>query len=270
MILELQNITAGYGGITALNNISCTIAPGKITGIIGPNGAGKTTLFRVITSTLRPRRGKIFFDGIDIHTIARMELAKQVAAMPQMLESSFPFSVEDFVAMGRFPHHSRFEGITALDKQVIEQALADTETTAFRERPMNELSGGERQRVMLAQALAQSPKLLLLDEPTAHLDIGHQVQMLELIRSLNREKGITIVTVLHDLTMSGEYCDDLLMLKDGAVHAQGTPAKVLTYQNIESVYNTVVVVKENPFSRKPYIIAVPKEFREKGNNNESR
>ncbi len=270
MILELRNITAGYGGITALNNINCSIAEGEITGIIGPNGAGKTTLFRAITGTLRPRSGNVYFNGIDIHSIPRREFARQVAAMPQMLESFFPFSVEDFVAMGRFPHHSRFEGTTAQDEQATEQALTDTETASFRTRQMNELSGGERQRVMLAQALAQSPKLLLLDEPTAHLDIGHQVQMLELIRSLNREKGITVVTVLHDLTLAGEYCDQLLMLKKGAVHALGIPADVLTYQNIESVYNTVVVVKENPFSHKPYIIAVPEEYRSKRYNNETR
>ena len=182
--------------------------------------------------------------------------------MPQILEVPFAFSVEEFVLMGRFPHTGRFEALKQRDYRILEDTLNLTDTFPFRGRKIYELSGGERQRVILAQGFAQEPQLLLLDEPTSHLDIAHQVQILDLVKKLNKEKGLTVIIVLHDLNLASSYCDRLILLKEGAIFTEGSPQDVLTYQNIEKVYKTVVVVKENPISLKPYILLVSEEERE--------
>jgi len=259
-MLELDSVTFGYGSKEIIKNVSFMANEGDFLGIIGPNGAGKTTLFRLITGLLKPWRGTALFQGEDILSIPRNRFARQSACMMQAVELSFPFSVEEFVLMGRFPHRKKWQPLTKHDREVIEQALALTNTISLRERLLNGLSGGEKQRVMLAQALAQEPKLLLLDEPTSHLDIGHQIEILDLVRKLNRENNLTVIMVIHDLNLAGEYCENLILIDEGKIHSRGTPGEVLTYENIEKVYKTVVVVKQNPFSSKPYIILVPKEY----------
>lgn len=258
-LLRVDDLICGYGDVKVLKGVSFSVKRGSFLGIVGPNGAGKTTLFRTITRILKPWRGKIFYCGQELNRISSRDLAKEVAVLPQILEIPFSFSVEQFVSMGRFPHLRRFERLKRHDLEVIENAMVLSDVLPFRERRISELSGGERQRAILAQAFAQEPRFLLLDEPTAHLDIGHQVEILDLIRRLNREGDLTVIMVLHDLNLASEYCDRLILLKEGEIFKEGGPQEVLTFENIEKVYNTVVIVKENPISSKPYILLVSEE-----------
>jgi iron complex transport system ATP-binding protein len=258
-LLELTAVSTGYDGREILHNVSYRIDAGSFIGVIGPNGAGKTTLFKTITGLLKPWAGAVLYAGNNRYTAHPMALAKEIATMPQTLDYSFPFTVEEFVLMGRFPHLKRLENPKAKDHQIVDESIRQADIDHLRQRRITELSGGERQLALLAQALAQQPRLLLLDEPTAHLDIGHQVTILNTIRRLNQSNGITVIAVLHDLNLAAEYSDQLLMLNAGSVYATGTPQDVLTYQNIEAVYKTVVLVKDNPLSHKPYIILVSGE-----------
>lgn len=260
-LLELNSVTGGYGSHEAISNISFIVEEGDFCGIIGPNGAGKTTIFRAITRTLKPWQGHVTYRGQDIFSISRRTLAAEVATMPQLLETPFSFTVREFIAMGRFPHLKRFELPRKQDREAIEESLQLTDTADIADRTLNELSGGERQRVILAQALAQKPRLLLLDEPTSHLDIGHQAALLDVIHKLNREQKLTVIMVQHDLNLASAYCRKLILLDKGRVFRQGTPNDVLTYQNIEQVYRTVVIVKDNPLTHKPHIFLMSKEAR---------
>ncbi|MBN1622070.1 MAG: ABC transporter ATP-binding protein [Endomicrobiales bacterium] len=255
-ILDIQSLTCGYDGKDIVRDVTFQARQGSFLGIIGPNGAGKTTMFRAITGILKPKSGNIFFRDKDISAFSRYEVAKHVSTMPQLLDTPFSFTVFEFVLMGRFPHLRRWEKPKKHDIDIIEESLAITDTRELKDRRINEISGGEKQRVILAQALAQEPELLLLDEPIAHLDIGHQVHILDLIKKLNREKNLTVVMILHDLNMAGEYCDELILMNEGTIYKSGAPYEVLTYENIEKVYKTIVVVKENPISKKPHVVLV--------------
>ena len=258
-ILRVSELVCGYEGNEVLKGISFSVEEGSLLGIIGPNGSGKTTLFRAIARVLKPYRGKIFYKNESVNRIPRRELARKIAVLPQMLNIAFSFSVEEFVLMGRFPYLGRLEKARGTDLKIVEEAMNLADVRFIRERKISELSGGERQRVILAQALAQEPELLLLDEPTAHLDIGHQIDILDLVRKLNRERKVTVIMVSHDLNLAGEYCDKLILLKEGEIYQKGFPGEVLSYVNIEDVYESVVVVKKNPLSGKPYVILVPGE-----------
>lgn len=255
-MLELKNVSSGYAGRKVITDISFRAKKGSFLGIIGPNGAGKTTLFRTISRILKPSSGSIFFEGKNVSALSRLELSKHMATMLPLYDIPFAFSVEEFVMMGRFPHQRKFEKPRKEDLDIVKECLELTDITHLKDRKLNELSGGERQRAILAQSLAQKPGLLLLDEPTAFLDIGHQTAILDLIRKLNREEGLTVIMILHDLNLAGEYCDSLIMMRDGKIYKAGKPEEVLTYDNIEKVYKTVVVVRDNPISHKPYVISV--------------
>lgn len=259
-MLKLDSVSCGYGKTRILDDISFAVDKGDFVGIIGPNGSGKTTFIRAATGILQPWQGRVFFQGDDISSLQRRMLARKVATMPQLADVPFSFTVEEFVSLGRFPHRQRFAPMSKRDLEAVENALARTSTAPFRHRKLNELSGGERQRVVLAQALAQEPELILLDEPTAHLDIGQQAAMLNLMRKLNREQGLTVIAVLHDLNLAGEYCSRILLFAEGRIACMGTPDEVLTYQNIERIYKTVVVVRQNPISQKPHVIPVSEEY----------
>ncbi len=259
-MLELRSVSSGYSSQPVISDISFKVESGSFWGIIGPNGAGKTTLFRTVSRIISPLSGQIFYDGENVAHIQRQELAKNVTTMLQLYDIPFSYTVEEFVMMGRFPHQKRFEKPSATDLEIIEQNLKFTDILHLKDRRLQELSGGERQRAVLAQALAQKPKLLLMDEPTAYLDIGHQIAMLDLVKKLNRTEGLTVVMILHDLNLASEYCENLVLMDKGKIHKIGAPKEVLTYENIEQVYKTVVVVKENPFSHKPYVIAVSEDY----------
>lgn len=253
-MLEIKDLTCGYDGKFFLKDISFKIEPKELIGIIGPNGSGKTTLLRAITRQLKPKKGKVLFKGEDIWQIRLKEIAKNIAAVWQSPSTNF-MSVEEFVLLGRIPYFRRLQFLeTKADVENAQKALVLTDTLKLKDRQIDELSGGEKQLVFIARALAQEPQLLLLDEPTTHLDITHQVAILDLIKRLNKEFALTVIMVLHDLNLASEYCSRIILINNGRIFREGVPDDVLTYQNIEEVYKTIVVVEKNPISRRPYIL----------------
>ena len=255
MMLEINGLSCGYGKRVVLRGVSFVIKPGEFMGIIGPNGSGKTTLLRAITGLLRPFEGTISLEGRETHEMARRELAQKVAVVTQLPEATPPFSVEEFVLMGRVPHWGRFQLLeTAKDVEKAERAMALTGIEYARDCRMGELSGGEQQLAFVARALAQEPRLLLLDEPTAHLDIGHQGQIMDLLRQLNKEQSLTVVVILHDLALASLYCQRLILLHQGRLRKIGPPKRVLTKEMVEEVYQTTVKVMQTPGRGRPIIL----------------
>jgi len=260
-MLEIKNLTCGYDSKFQLRDISFNVKDGEFFGIIGPNGSGKTTLLRAITKILKPEKGEIFLEGKNIWQMNSREIAKKIAVVSHETETG-QITVEELVLLGRLPHYKSFQFFeTKKDIEIAKKFMDLTDILRIKEKQITEISGGEKQLALIARALAQEPKLLLLDEPIAHLDITHQIGILDLIRRLNRQFGLTVIVVLHDLNLAGEYCDRLVLLNKGQIYKIGTPEEVLTYQNIEDVYKTVVVVEKNPISKKPFVLLVSKENR---------
>lgn len=255
-LLRAEGLSGGYGEKTVVRGLSLEIKEGDFLGIIGPNGSGKSTLLRLLTRCIRPFKGRVFFKEKDIWQIGLKGFTRNVAFVSQDATVNFPFSAMEMVLMGRIPHLGRMQFETRSDVSIAEKAMALTDVLGLKDRPVDCLSAGERQRIMIARALTQEPLLLFLDEPTSHLDIGHQVMCLDLLKTLNREKGLTVAAVLHDLNLASEYCDRILLLNEGRTFREGPPDEVLTYQNIEDVYRTVVVVNKNPISARPYVLLV--------------
>ena len=255
-IIRVDSIHCGYHKQEVLKDISFDIEKGEFLGIIGPNGSGKSTLLRSLSRCLKPYKGSIFYKGNNLYNIGHHEIARDFAFVAQDSLFKFSFTALEIVLMGRIPYLKRTQQETAYDIETTREAMKVTDTLLFSDRQINELSAGERQMVVIAKALAQEPGVLYLDEPTSHLDIGHQVQILSLLKELNRQKGITVVIVLHDLNLASEYCDRILLLDKGCVSEVGSPDSVLTYQNIEKVYKTIVLVNRNPVSGRPHILLV--------------
>lgn len=249
----------GYGKEMVINDVTFQTGIGDFLGIIGPNGSGKSTLLKLMSKVLPIISGSVSLGKDDIVKLSLKEFCRKAAFVSQDTLINFSFSVEEIVMMGRIPHLKRLEQATGKDFKKVAEALEMTDTSGLRDKLIDELSSGERQRVIIAKALAQEPTLLFLDEPTSHLDIGHQIQVLDLLKKLNRQNQLTIVMVIHDLNLASEYCSRILLLDQGKIFKQGTPQEVLTYQNIESVYKTVVLVKNNPINSKPYVVLVSGE-----------
>jgi iron complex transport system ATP-binding protein len=257
MMLEIDGLSCGYGKRIVLDKVSFAIKRGEFVGIIGPNGSGKTTLLRAITGLLRPSRGRITFEGREITRLARQELAQKVAVVTQSPEAAPPFSVEEFVLLGRVPHWGRFQLLETLtDMEKAEEAMQLTGIAYARDCQMGELSGGEQQLAFLARALAQEPRFLLLDEPTAHLDIGHQGQIMGLLDQLNKGHALTVAVILHDLVLASIYCERLVLLHQGRLRKIGAPQRVLTKRVVEEVYQTTVRVMQTPGKGRPIILPV--------------
>ena len=233
----------------AFARLTFSVEAGEVFGVIGPNSAGKTSLLRLLTRILTPTGGEIRLDGRRLSAIPASALARQVAVVPQEAPRPFPFTVEQLVLMGRYPHAPGRYFESAADTAAAREAMAATGTLALAPLPLEELSGGERQRAMLARALAQEPRLLVLDEPTAHLDLRYQAETAELLRRLNRERGMTILLVSHDLNLAAELCDRLLLLHDGRVARVGTASEVLEQALLETVFGCRVVVDKGPSGR---------------------
>lgn len=256
-MLKIKDLVCGYDKRFFLKDINLNVNDGELLGIIGPNGSGKTTLLRAISRILKPSKGEIIFKEKNISQMGYRELAKKIAVVSQNPGLS-GVSVEEYIILGRMPYRKRLQFLdTSRDREIARKAMNLTDTIELSQRPMNELSGGEIQRVVIARAIAQEPELLLLDEPTTHLDIGHQIEILDLIKELNKKEGLTVIAVFHDLNLASEYCDRLILLKEGGIYRKGLPHEVLTYQLIEEVYNTLVVVQKNPVSDRPLVCPVP-------------
>ena len=269
IILSIQNLCCGYPKFQ-LSDICMDMPKGSFAGIIGPNGSGKTTLFRAITGTLVTRSGKILLNEQNLRRLSPRLRAQNIAIVSQFIEAG-DMSVEDYVLMGRIPYHNRFSFFEGEeDFQIARKYMEMTDTWRFKDQLMSELSGGEQQLAGIARALTQEPQLLLLDEPTSHLDITHQVHILNVLQELNQEMGLSVLMVIHDLNLASEYCDRLILVNQGKIHIQGTPDEVLTFQNIEDVYKTVVVTQNNPLSGKPAVFLasrkVLKEIQERLGN----
>jgi iron complex transport system ATP-binding protein len=240
----------------AVAGLSFAIAPGEIVSVIGPNSAGKTTLIRLLTRVLRPASGEIVFDGRALGDIGPWELAREVAVVPQDLPAAFPFSVEQLVLMGRFPHGPTRYFESDEDVAVAREAMAATGVLALASSPVDTLSGGERQRAILARALAQRPRLLVLDEPTAHLDLRHQAACAALLARVNREQGVTILLVSHDLDLAAQLSHRLLLLVDGRIVRAGAPADVLEAATLEAAFGCRVEVQWTGASERPFVRVV--------------
>jgi len=265
-MLEIKNLTCGYPSGFTLENVNFQLRKKEFLGIVGPNGSGKTTLIKAITKLLKPEKGEIILDGVNIEKMGFKEIAKKIAVVPQTFKMEFDMSVEEFVFLGRIPRKSTFQFLEDKnDEEAVKGAMELTETLELKERLINSLSGGEIQRAAIARALVQEPQLLLLDEPTSHLDIGHQIRILDLLRKLNKGNLLTIAAIFHDLNLASEYCNRLLLLKEGKTYSIGKPEEVLTYQTLEEVYNTPVVVQKSIMSGNPYVLVVPhpEEYRKK-------
>ncbi|MEN9918233.1 MAG: hypothetical protein RL662_669 [Bacteroidota bacterium] len=255
-ILRIHNLSCGYKDGFRLNGLNLKLEKGVFAGIIGRNGSGKTTLFKGIAGDLKSSKQSVWLDTKEASTLSLRDKARFMAIVSQFVELS-PITVEEYVLMGRMPYRTPFQFFhTTEDRQIALHYLKLTGMLHLRGKQMTELSGGEQQIVSIACALTQQPKLLLLDEPTSHLDITHQVRIMNLLQQLNEAEGLTIVMIIHDLNMAGEYCNQLILMKEGQIVQQGAPSEVLTYEHIEAAYNTVVIVKNNPISNKPNIFTI--------------
>lgn len=255
-LLKIINLSGGYNKEAIIKNISLEVNKGDFLGIIGPNGSGKSTLLRLMSRTLLPWEGKIMLEESDIAKMNLKELCRRIAFVAQDTLINFSFSVWEIVLMGRIPHLGRLQFETKKDLLIVKNSLYLTDTISLKRKYIDELSAGERQRVVIAKALAQEPILLFLDEPTSHLDIGYQIQILDLLKGLNRKNNLTTVIVLHDLNLASEYCNKIILLSEGRIFKEGSPEEVLTYQNIEAAYKTIVVVNKNPVSGRPFVVLV--------------
>ncbi len=255
-LLSLRNIDACYGKTKVIDGISLAVRRGELLALIGPNGAGKTTLVKIMCRVMKPTAGTFEFEGQDPWRIPARDYARKVAHVRQSEKLAWPFTVEQVVLMGRFPHRGWLAAYTAEDRRVVDEALELTGLESLKHRGLHTLSGGEAQRAMLARALAQSPELLILDEPVAHLDIKHRLEVLNTARSF-AAKGLSVVVCLHDLTLAALYADRVALLEHGVVRSEGSPEKVLNKADLEEVYGTPVLVDRFPGIDRPKITAVP-------------
>lgn len=261
--VELKNIIFGYDKRKILNDISIDIQSGSFTSIIGPNGSGKSTLLKVISSLISPDNGVVRLEGIDIRAMSQLDIARKVAVVPQENNIEYRFTVQDIVMMGRYPHLARFQTESVRDYKLVGNALDMTNTIHLKDRYINELSGGEKQRVIIARALAQQPKIILLDEPTSYLDIQHQVEVLELLERLNIEENLTVIAILHDINLAARFSSNMILLKDGVIIGKGNPREVITLENLKNAYEIDMIISKNPYSDSPYVIPLSRAGRGK-------
>lgn len=254
--LAADGVTLAYGDFTVSTDLSVEIAPGKVTSIVGGNGCGKSTLLRAFARLLPPKSGRIMLDGRPISTVPSRDVARIIGLLPQSPLAPEGITVADLVARGRHPHRGTFARWTDADSEAVASALEATGTVELAHRHVDELSGGQRQRVWIAMVLAQETDILLLDEPTTFLDVAHQMDVLELLRDLNRDRSTTIAMVLHDLNMAARYSDVLIAMRQGAVYATGTPAEVVTAPTVEAVFGLESVVIPDPIFDSPLIIPI--------------
>ncbi|WP_323676989.1 heme ABC transporter ATP-binding protein [Halorubellus sp. PRR65] len=251
-MIRIEDLAVSLGGTRILDNVSMAVDDGEFVGLVGPNGAGKTTLLRCLSGVLSPNEGVVTVDGDAVEALGARESSRRIAVVPQDTQLAFDFSVRDVVAMGRTPHRGRFDRATSEDHDVVERAMERTEVAAFADKAITAVSGGERQRVVLARALAQEAPALLLDEPTASLDVNHQVRTLDLVADLV-DDGRTAVAAIHDLSLAARYCDRLVLLADGGVVAAGPPDRVLERTTVADAFDADAAVVDDPVTGTPAV-----------------
>jgi iron complex transport system ATP-binding protein len=252
--LAVERLGCGYGRRAVLTDVSFTLTPGQLTAVLGPNGCGKTTLLRTAAGLLRPLAGSVTLDCQSLRSLGRRAVAKRVAFAPQVLAPDWPFTVTEYVALGRSPHAGWWKPLTAADRAVVAAGIARFALSPLAHTRVTELSGGEWQRVRLAKAIAQEPKVLLLDEPTAHLDPRFQFELLSLVRGLIAERGLTAAVTLHDLNLVGPWADRVILLANGRVVADGSPAEVLTADRLSAAYSATFAVAPHPTTGTPAVV----------------
>ena len=258
--IKIENLNHSFGNRPVLRDISFAVAEGDFFVIIGPNGSGKTTLMRRIAGILRQQGGQMEILGRNISSYKRKEFARLVAFVPQGLLTDFPFTVEELVLMGRAPYNSMLGIETEEDYQVSKMAMAFTEVEHLAARKLDQLSGGEQQRVFIARAICQEPKILLLDEPTASLDLAHQARIMDLMEKLKVEKEMTVVMVSHDINLAAMYGIKLLLLRNGQIVRMGPPQEILDFKTLEDTYGCKLLVDESPLGKSPRVTVVPQKF----------
>lgn len=262
-VLRVNKLYFSYGKTEVLKSIDFTINESMMVGIIGGNGSGKTTLLKSISGYLKPKSGNVFIAEKNIKDFSVKEKARYISYVPQEMPYDFEFSCYDLVMMGRIPFLKRFQSERKKDKEIVMDSMKITNTWQFRNKSIKDLSGGERQRVYIARALAQKPKILLMDEPVSHLDIKYQIEILSLVNRLSL-KGILVITVLHDINLASQFCDKIFIMKEGQIMGSGSPKKVLTFDNIKSAFSIDVELLDNPITNIPYIVPTlnkKKQFR---------
>ncbi|MEU5774931.1 ABC transporter ATP-binding protein [Streptomyces venezuelae] len=252
--LSARALTLAYEDRTVVERLDLTIPDGKVTVIVGPNACGKSTTLRALGRLLKPRSGAVLLDGTSLATLPTKKIAQQIGLLPQTPVAPEAITVADLVARGRQPHQRWWQQWSDADERAVTEAMERTDVVSLADRPVDELSGGQRQRVWIAMALAQDTGLLLLDEPTTYLDISHQVEVLDLVRQLNHERGRTVVVVLHDLNQAARYADHLVAMKAGEVVAEGAPAKIVTEELVREVFGLECVVVPDPVTGSPLVV----------------
>ena len=255
-MLLVDNIHFSYKDASILEGLKLEVQGGELLGLVGPNGAGKTTLLKLISGVLTPSLGRVIIDGTDLGALKPFQRAKLVSVVPQDAELPLSFKVQELVLMGRNPHLKLLQWEGPEDLEVARQAMEMTDTLSLSDRDVGTLSGGERQRVVVAMALAQEAPVMLLDEPTASLDLAHQTGIMDLVRDVQRQRGGAVVVAMHDLTLAGQYCDRLVMLASGRSYSQGPPEAVLTRENVSKVYGTEVFILSHPHRGTPVVLPV--------------
>ncbi len=253
-MLQATNIHYAYDSQPVLRGVDVQVAGGEFVGIIGPNGSGKTTLLRALGGVITPELGQVHFEGKAVSEVSRGQLAKRMACLSQTVNVNLPFSVRQVVLLGRNPHLKRFQRLGRADEEIADRAMADAAVEDLADKLVTEISAGERQRVFIAMALAQQPDLLMLDEPTSHLDIAHQVRIYELLTRLHRQRKLTVVIVSHDLNLAAEYCQKLILLDAGQVAQSGSVEQVIRKEILEQVYGTAVTVQRNQTTGRPHVM----------------
>ena len=247
MQLDIDGVGFSYPSREVLKEISFKASPGEVIGIIGQNGCGKTTLLKCINTTLKNTKGVVSIDGTDVQTLSKKQIAQSIGFVMQTTNTTFPFTVYETILMGRYSRKSAFDSDnTEEDTKIVFEAMKDTGVLKFADRDIDELSGGERRRVMIARALVQEPEILLLDEPTLHLDINHQFDLMDLITKLAKERGLLIIIVTHDLIFAARYCSRVIAIEHGLIAAAGTAREVITPENMKRFFEIEVEVKDDP------------------------
>ncbi|QRX93774.1 ABC transporter ATP-binding protein [Streptomyces sp. A1-5] len=252
--LTARDLTLSYEERTVVEGLDVDVPDGAVTVVVGPNACGKSTLLRALGRLLRPRHGTVLLDGTDLAKIPTRKIAQSLGLLPQTPVAPEAITVADLVARGRQPHQRWWQQWSTQDERAVSEAMARTDVAALADRAVDELSGGQRQRVWIAMALAQETDLLLLDEPTTYLDIAHQVEVLDLVRQLNHERGRTVVAVLHDLNQAARYADHLVAMKAGRIVAQGHPGQVVTADLVREVFGLDAVVVPDPVTGSPLVV----------------